>query len=326
MQSGGDLYVNNATTINANGTLSAGGNFTSNVLTINGGMLTIAANSAASATTVTTSGAATISGPGTLGSGGLPVVNFTVASGTTTFGGGITANITTLTINGAANLGPGSTIISQGISARRALSAFNGGTLRTTGSGTLVGNLAAALVQAGGVAIDSNGYSTAISQSFAHDPGLGATPDGGLTKIGAGTLMLTAAQNYTGPTLVAAGTLSLPYVPLLGYVGTQFDLGSGWRTASVGKTFGLNGSNVLGNDGYIVIGNNSRMLQPGYISTMIVNGGIYGGNAQYASIDDPSTTLASTPPRSSPARPRLPVRTISLLRWATRSPPKSASA
>jgi len=36
---------------------------------------------------------------------------------------------------------------------------------------------------------------------------LGATPDGGLTKYGAGTLTLTAASTYTGNTVVTNGTL-----------------------------------------------------------------------------------------------------------------------
>jgi autotransporter-associated beta strand protein len=44
---------------------------------------------------------------------------------------------------------------------------------------------------------------------LAHDSGAAGT-DGGLTKTGAGTLTVSVAQNYNGPTVVAAGTLFLP--------------------------------------------------------------------------------------------------------------------
>ncbi len=40
-----------------------------------------------------------------------------------------------------------------------------------------------------------------------HDSALGATADGGLTKSGSGALTLSAAETYTGPTAVNAGTL-----------------------------------------------------------------------------------------------------------------------
>ena len=40
-----------------------------------------------------------------------------------------------------------------------------------------------------------------------HDPALGGTPDGGLLKLGSGTLTLSAINTYTGPTVVSNGTL-----------------------------------------------------------------------------------------------------------------------
>ena len=212
-----------------------------------------------------------------------------------TFGGGITAYATTLTANGNANLGPGSTLATQGVSGATGTVNFDGGTLRTIGSTSLLGGLANVYVQAGGATIDSNGYFVSIAQPLVHDPNLGATPDGGLTKAGGGTLSLTTAQSYTGPTIVTGGTLQLPASVSIGYVGTQFDMGPGWRTAAVPKTYGLDASNVLGHDGYIVIGANSRTLQPSYFATMSVNGNIYPGNPSYASIDDPSTTPGASP-------------------------------
>jgi len=62
-------------------------------------------------------------------------------------------------------------------------------------------------VQAGGAIIDDGGYAITIAAPLIHDPALGATADGGLTKQGAGTLTLTNSCTYTGPTMVNAGTL-----------------------------------------------------------------------------------------------------------------------
>jgi autotransporter-associated beta strand protein len=64
-------------------------------------------------------------------------------------------------------------------------------------------------VKAGGAIIDSNGFDVEVVTPLLHDVALGGTPDGGLTKLGAGTLTLTGANTYTGDTKVNAGTLSL---------------------------------------------------------------------------------------------------------------------
>ncbi|MES2982019.1 MAG: autotransporter-associated beta strand repeat-containing protein [Verrucomicrobiota bacterium] len=97
---------------------------------------------------------------------------------------------------------------------------FNGGTLQaqanqTSGNGwfetATTGNFKAVTttVKVGGAKIDTNGFNTNINTVLAHDSGLGGTADGGLTKSGAGTLTLGAANTYTGKTTVTAGTLAL---------------------------------------------------------------------------------------------------------------------
>jgi len=94
---------------------------------------------------------------------------------------------------------------------------FNGGTLQATANSGLIsasGTLNA-YVQAGGAVIDSNGYNTTFNQPLLHDPS-GPPLDGGLTKQGTGILTLTTPQSYSGPTIIASGTLALqPIVPQL---------------------------------------------------------------------------------------------------------------
>jgi autotransporter-associated beta strand protein/T5SS/PEP-CTERM-associated repeat protein len=87
---------------------------------------------------------------------------------------------------------------------------FNGGTLVPTASGAaFMQGLTAANVQAGGAIINTNGMAITIGQALAHDAGLGATVDGGLTKNGPGTLTLGAAEAYTGNTVINQGLLNI---------------------------------------------------------------------------------------------------------------------
>jgi autotransporter-associated beta strand protein len=86
---------------------------------------------------------------------------------------------------------------------------FNGGTLRALSDAyptNFVTTLTHAYVKAGGAIIDDGGYNLAIDQALEHGPG--AATDGGLTKLGLGTLTLTKASTYTGPTKAQAGVLS----------------------------------------------------------------------------------------------------------------------
>ena len=87
---------------------------------------------------------------------------------------------------------------------------FDGGVLKAAASTNvflpaLTG--LSARVQAGGAKIDDGGFAITISQPLIHESSLGSTPDGGLTKLGAGTLTLTSTNGYTGDTTVSNGTL-----------------------------------------------------------------------------------------------------------------------
>jgi autotransporter-associated beta strand protein len=59
-------------------------------------------------------------------------------------------------------------------------------------------------VEAGGALIHTNGHTVTIAAALLHGAG---SPDGGLAVSGSGTLTLTAASTYTGPTSVNATTL-----------------------------------------------------------------------------------------------------------------------
>ncbi|HEY1717905.1 MAG TPA: autotransporter-associated beta strand repeat-containing protein [Verrucomicrobiae bacterium] len=89
---------------------------------------------------------------------------------------------------------------------------FNGGVLKAGANNSSflpLLNFSTNAVQAGGAIIDDGGFAIAIGASLIHDPALGSTPDGGLTKLGSGTLTFGTPQTYTGPTVISNGTLAL---------------------------------------------------------------------------------------------------------------------
>jgi autotransporter-associated beta strand protein/YVTN family beta-propeller protein len=73
---------------------------------------------------------------------------------------------------------------------------FNGGSLKTTGN--LVTSRTISLLANGGT-IDTNGFNATISGDIINS--------GSLTKIGAGSLILSGNNTYTGGTVLDAGTL-----------------------------------------------------------------------------------------------------------------------
>ncbi len=149
---------------------------------------------------------------------------------------------------------------------------FNGGILRaaTSAANFYQGSTVApvipitSIVQAGGAIIDSSNFTIGVLEPLQHDSTLGATPDGGLTKQGSGTLTLGEANTYTGPTTVSAGTLyvngSLVAATTVS-VGASGTLGgtgtvSGNVTCSPGGTVAPGGVGAIGT---LTVGGNASL-------------------------------------------------------------------
>jgi autotransporter-associated beta strand protein len=127
-----------------------------------------------------------------------------------------------LNLNGGTLTAPGMTTRSKVVSthvddkgatrihATTAVVNFNGGTLQAsaTNADFIATDDAAASVTlnvlAGGAIIDTQNYAVTVTKQL-----LGSTGDGGLKKLGTGTLTLSADPTYTGKTIVDAGTLTV---------------------------------------------------------------------------------------------------------------------
>ncbi len=129
---------------------------------------------------------------------------------------------------------------------------FNGGTLLATGGSsnyfatTGIAGTVTLNVLANGAIINTNGYAITINNPLV--TGITGGADGGLTKLGPGTLTLSTANTYTGSTTVNAGTLTYsaatamtsgPYV----VNGGTLDISS--FSKSIG-TFQITGGTVTG--------------------------------------------------------------------------------
>ena len=85
------------------------------------------------------------------------------------------------------------------------------------------------------------------------------------------------------------------YAGSINYVGTDLDLGGGWRTSPVPKN-DIDNNNVLGSDGWYVAGAAGSIQLPVYLTLFSdLGNSVYPGNSGYASIDDPNTTPGASP-------------------------------
>ena len=162
---------------------------------------------------------------------------------------------------------------------------FNGGTLRANVDGaSLLQSHNSYVVKTGGAVIDSQGYGVSADVPLIS----GSSPDGGLKKIGGGTLTLTATNSYNGPTTVSAGTLALGANALV--TGTS----SFWMATNSTLLFALNApsgpTNVVVN-GNVTLAGQINVSDSGIVANSTYPVIYYSGN-----LTNNGVTVASAAP------------------------------
>ncbi|OPF94303.1 hypothetical protein I8G32_01726 [Rhodopseudomonas palustris] len=242
--------------------------------TISGGTVTVGNNSAFGTGDVKTTQGATVA----FGAADYTLANNFVVSGTSIFD---IQTGTTQTITGAVSDGDTAGIIEKNgggkliLNGRNTFSGgtiINAGTLQLANSNMLSATTAATV--ASGTTLDLGGFNQTIgSLAGAGSVALGAallttgadnsstnfsgtmSGTGGLTKQGTGNLILSGTNDYTGPTTVNAGTLSVN-----GSIASAVTAASGGRLGGSGSV----GSTTIASGGTLAPGNS--------IGTLTVNG------------------------------------------------------
>ena len=268
-----NLGINSAS---ANGTI----NVTGGTLNVEGRILMAANGAPGTQATLTISGGQVNLGQvgsyTTAGDPGCGVLWFGASNSTVNLNGG------TLALFGMRTTGTAETQGSFN---------FNGGTLKAVATNNTdffaLNAGMAAVVKSGGAFIDTNTFNITIGQALLHDAGLGATPDGGLTKQSAGTLTLTAGNTYTGTTTVnggvlafaGGGTLAANAAITVGSGATlRFDRNDtfGGHAATVSQTITVNGGTITNGGNFFTT-----------LGAVTLNGGtinsIGGANASFPS-------------------------------------------
>jgi autotransporter-associated beta strand protein len=169
----------------------------------------------------------TVTGPGTL----------VLANTANTYAGGTAIGDSTLVVAGPGSLGTGDLTLGVTIGT----SSFVGGTLKFNSGGTVAANVNHAF----SATIDTNGNNVTIAGVVS---GAGAM----LTKAGTGTLTLSAANTYTGNTLVSAGNL---------FVTNASGSGTGYGSVTVNSGAGLGGTGTVA--GPVTITGGKLIVGPG---------------------------------------------------------------
>ncbi len=224
---------------------------------------------------VSTSQTLTMSNPLADGGGG---------GGLTKLGAGTLSLTGANTFTGTTRINAGSLSIGNALALQNStldLDGTDAGTVSAIGQNSTLGGLTGSRnldMLTRTLSIGNNGVSTTFS---------GALSNGGLTKLGAGTLTLTGSSTYTGGTTVDGGTLQIGAGGAAGAIaGTSTITGSSGASLVFSRTdnYGGNVSNDIG--GALALTLNSGTLtltgSNAYTGTTAINGGVLGlggGNA-----------------------------------------------
>ena len=155
-------------------------------------------------------------GTGSLAIGG----SGTVRAGNVVFSKNAATPLSTLTLNAGGRL-EASRITSVNANALTVVT-FNGGRLVATGNQpAFMSGISNAFLDAGGATIDTQAFAVSMAQPL--------SGGGGLTKLGSGTLSMTGAGSYSGPTTISEGGLGM----------TTAHTGGGSMDVAAGATLGV---------------------------------------------------------------------------------------
>ncbi|HEY1685024.1 MAG TPA: autotransporter-associated beta strand repeat-containing protein [Tepidisphaeraceae bacterium] len=220
------IIMTGTSTIGTNFTIFTLGNiiFAGNSsLTANstGGAFFIGRNSSTSTLNLTIQDNSVVTGTTGLSLGGNGSASDDAATQVNITGNGVlsagtgTMNLNSSTVNGGAVyvLVSGNGTLEAGAFADSTGSAtvdFNGGSIVATANdpagGAFFPNVGGNVtINSGGLTINDGGFSVTVNEQLNSS----ASPDGGLTKIGSGTVTLGNSETYNGATIISAGTLAL---------------------------------------------------------------------------------------------------------------------
>lgn len=285
-ESGGDLILNDGTTVE----VTAGGQFNASRNLYIGNDLDTLDDSTGNAHLIL-NGGSTITRTGSVGGdlilgGASGTANLTLKNG-----GTFTTHVASPTGviyagDGNIQLETGGTLSTRRISKKTGATGnasihFDGGTLAVNalagGTNSFIGtDINSLIVSNGGAIIHTHSFDATIQIALTHDSA-GAAKDGGLTKLGNGTLTMDVANTHTGATIIRGGTLKSNTLAVLG-ISTD----DASNLILDGGTLWITGNGLSNNRGFTV-GQNGGTLKASL--TYRFNGQVHGAAGTTLNID-----------------------------------------